>query len=389
MEITGMEGLAGRKNAWRYGLAIASVLLALGIQHALGVHLVGTEPLFYAAVMISAYVGGLGPGLVATALAALCTAYFFLDPPGFLIEGDDIVRCCVFIAVAVLISSLHSRSRRSEQDLRRAEQEAVAANHAKDRFLAVVSHELRNPLFPVLSLSSLHEHDPALPVQMRSDMALIRRSAELEARLIEDLLDLSRMTAGKLSLTRQSTDVARVIEDAVAICTAAAKEKGVQVRVELSASRRTIHGDPVRLRQVVWNLLSNAIKFTPTRGSVLVRLGPSPQRADMLEITVRDSGVGIPAERLPHIFDAFEQGGAEVTQRFGGLGLGLAIARALVEAHGGSIEASSEGQGRGSTFTVRLPLAPADAVDAADAPDAVAPAAKAPAEPAPAAAATI
>jgi signal transduction histidine kinase len=356
-----------RHRGFGYAVAVASVLVALAVQHALGVHWVGSEPLFFAAVMVSAYVGGLGPGLVATALAAMFTAYYFLDAPGALeIEGEDVVRTFVFIAVAVLISSLQAQSRRSEQNLRRAEKEAVAANRAKDRFLAVVSHELRNPLSPVLTVASMNEQDASLSPQVREDMAMIRRNVELETRLIDDLLDHNRIQAGKLSLRRESVDVARVVKDVVEMCAEAAKEKGVSVVVEPPAGSAPdgwtrVDGDPARMRQVMWNLLSNAIKFTPAGGRVVVRVDRTP---DALRIEVRDTGVGIAPELLPRVFEVFEQGGGEVTKKFGGLGLGLAIARALAVAHGGNIEAASDGPGRGSTFTLRLPVAPQRASEA-------------------------
>src|SRR5882724_10960271 len=151
-------GRRWRSELFQYAIAVGSVGLALLLTLTPGPRWVGREALFFAAVMISAYRGGLGPGMVATGLAAACSAYFFRDDPNSpVVEGDDVIRALVFIAVAVLISSLHERSRRSEQNWRRAEQEAVAANRAKDRFLAIVSHELRNPLSPVLSLASMHE----------------------------------------------------------------------------------------------------------------------------------------------------------------------------------------------------------------------------------------
>jgi signal transduction histidine kinase len=347
-------------TALHYLLAIVSVLLALLLTRLLGPRLVGVDPLFFAAVMITAFAGGLAPGLVATGLAAACGAYFFFEPGGRVFDVDDIVRTFFFIAVAFLISYMHARVRRSEGLMEIAKERAVEANRAKDRFLAVVSHELRNPLLPIKIVASLWENNQTIPEELRVDMSLVRRSVDMESRLIEDLLDLNRITAGKLVLTRERVDLTQVLQDAFAVFDAQARHKGIALRVDMKTKLRVVDGDPSRLRQVMWNLLSNAIKFTADGGNVVLSL-VLDEDASNVEIRVSDNGVGIAPAALPRVFDAFEQGGVDVTQRFGGLGLGLAISKSLVEAHGGAITAHSAGPGRGSTFTVRLPLAPMDA----------------------------
>lgn len=233
--------------------------------------------------------------------------------------------------------------------------EAVRANAEKDRFLAVLSHELRTPLTPVLALVDDLRHRSELPPDILSDLHLIRRNVLLEARLVDDLLDVTRIAKGKLQLNPERVDLHRTVEHAVEICRVEAEAKPVAIRLALGALRFHTRGDLGRLQQVFWNLLQNAVKFTPPGGCVTVdSRNPAP---DAIEIFVRGTGVGIPAEALPRIFDPFEQGTIAVTRTFGGLGLGLAICKALVAVHGGAIEAASEGCGHGAIFTVRLPAA--------------------------------
>lgn len=360
--------LAIPRSVAGYATAIGTSLSATLLTWWLTPDVVGLGSLFFAAVMVSAWQGGLGPGLVATGISSFSTAYVFFHPAGSLVLGsDDIVRLGVFIAVAVLISSLHTRTRESEQAALRARKEAERANCAKDRFLAVVSHELRNPLNPVLTIASIWERDTSLPEEARQDMAVVRRNVELEARLIEDLLDISRITAGKLVLRRQVVELACVIRDAVAVCEQQAREKRLNLHVDPAAGEGLmVEGDPVRLRQIIWNLLTNAVKFTPQGGSVEVFASVSggPTGAGV-ELAVRDTGMGMDAETLAKVFEPFHQGAGDVARRFGGLGLGLAIAKALTEAHGGVLWAQSDGRGRGSCFHVRLPQAAARSSPAA------------------------
>jgi PAS domain S-box-containing protein len=237
---------------------------------------------------------------------------------------------------------------------RAARAEAERASKAKDDFLAALSHELRTPLTPVMLTLSLLEKAPDMPARFRPDLEVIRRGVQTEARLIDDLLDLTRVVSGKLVLRFQTADVHELILAASRTCV---QTDGIQADFELTAAEHYVRADPARLQQVFWNLLSNAHKFTPIGGQILVRTG-NP-RPGLVRIEVRDSGRGIDPDLLHRIFNAFEQGDAAVARQFGGLGLGLAIARAIVDAHGGQIAAHSAGKGHGATFTVELATAPA------------------------------
>jgi len=274
--------------------------------------------------------------------------------------------------------------RRAEQELKQSKEQAEAANRAKDQFLAVLSHELRTPLAPVLALASALHVDPSLPQELREDLGLIRRNVELQVRLIEDLLDLTRVSSGKLRLELETVDAHAVLRDTLRTCsTDELARRSLRLDSDFAAAAPFVRADAARLQQVFWNLLNNAIKFTPDGGRITVRTcdgaGEGNGAADHLVIEVSDTGVGIDAEALPRIFDAFEQGAESVTRQFGGLGLGLAICKTLVAAMGGRISASSPGRDNGSTFRVELSVADAPppattAPDAADAPAAAAPA---------------
>jgi signal transduction histidine kinase/DNA-binding response OmpR family regulator len=232
--------------------------------------------------------------------------------------------------------------------------DARAANKAKDQFLAVLSHELRTPLTPVLAtLSQLH---PAgrVPPELRDDLEMIRRNVELEARLIDDLLDLTKINKGKIELQYDSVDVHSLILDAIRICEIDIEAKSHKVNATLNAAHSHVRGDSTRLHQILWNLLKNAVKFTAPGGSITIA---SENQADgSLLIRVTDSGIGIDPEVLPRIFNAFEQGKRSITRQFGGLGLGLTITKALVDAHHGTIAALSNGTGTGAVFTLTLPV---------------------------------
>ena len=238
-------------------------------------------------------------------------------------------------------------------DLANAKSAAEAASRAKDDFLAVLSHELRTPLTPVLANSILLERDPSLSSEHRRVLGTIRRNVELEARLIDDLLDATRISRNKLPLQKAILNAHQSLTWVIEMCRAEADDKGLGVTIDLGASTRNVHADPARFQQILWNLIKNAIKFTPPGGHVTIRtVNPTP---GCLRIVVADTGVGIAAGALPHIFGAFEQGGSAVTQRFGGLGLGLAISQALAQLHDGKITAESAGEGAGATFTFDLP----------------------------------
>ncbi len=233
-----------------------------------------------------------------------------------------------------------------------ARTEAEALNRAKDHFLATLSHELRTPMTPVLLTVSSMEKDASLSEDARTSLRMIRRNVELEARLIDDLLDLTRISRGKLQMRNVATDVNSLLCHARDVCVADAAANRQTIDLRVDAGRCFVRGDATRLQQVFWNLLRNAIKFTPEGGTI--RLVSANDASGKLLVQVIDTGIGIDPRLLPRIFDAFEQGGSEVTRRFGGLGLGLAISKAVIDLHGGVLSAQSEGPGKGSTFTVML-----------------------------------
>lgn len=262
-------------------------------------------------------------------------------------------------AVVMTAADVTSRKQIEEQRLRLLEREqaaraeAEAANRVKDEFLAVLSHELRTPLNAIMGWSKLLRRGRLNATMVQQAIEVIERNATAQTRLIEDLLDTSWIIRGKVSLTLQPVDLAQLIRDMVKTLQPAAEAKSITVRLMLSNHLVPISADPGRLRQVVWNLLSNAIKFTPTRGQVTVAL---EQVNGDAQIQVTDTGIGIPDSFLPRVFHYFCQADASTTRSQGGLGLGLAISRHLVELHGGSIHAESAGVGQGATFTVRLPM---------------------------------
>jgi signal transduction histidine kinase len=239
--------------------------------------------------------------------------------------------------------------------VRKALADAEAANLAKDRFFAAISHELRTPLSPVVLAVVAMGARPDLPSDVREDVAMMRRNLELETRLMDDLLDLSRVASGKLRLEVQPTHIHEVLRHALDTVKSDVTGKRLAIRTELRASVDRVTGDPARLQQVFWNLLRNAIKFTPEGGEIVVSTTTDEDRQRRrLVVEVRDTGQGIAAAALTRIFDAFEQGDPAVTQQFGGLGMGLAISKAVVDMHGGTIRARSDGPGLGATFAVTL-----------------------------------
>ncbi|MEO8798969.1 MAG: ATP-binding protein, partial [Polyangiaceae bacterium] len=233
-----------------------------------------------------------------------------------------------------------------------ARRDAEAASRTKDEFLATASHELRTPLSAILGWARMLRGETLDAASFVRGLEVIERNAQVQVQLIEDMLDGSRIISGKLHLEIRSLDFAIVVQAAVDAVRPAAAARNIGIEVALGATER-LRGDPDRLQQVVWNLLNNAIKFTPKGGHIHVELGRSGTH---IELVVRDSGQGIEGDFLPHVFDRFRQADGTSTRRHGGLGLGLALVRHLVEAHGGSVRAASEGPGKGATFTVLLPV---------------------------------
>jgi hypothetical protein len=251
---------------------------------------------------------------------------------------------------ALRASELQARA--SEQRAEAALREAQAANTAKDQFLAVLSHELRTPLAPVLLVTSMLLRSGLLPEALRDHVATIKRNVELEVKLIDDLLDLTRIARGKLELHLAPVDLAETTRQVVQMVQPDAAARDITVDVSLDALQCQVRGDAARLHQVLWNLLRNAVKFTPAGGRVTVR---SRCVEDVVVVDVRDTGIGIEPHVMPRIFSAFDQGDVAITRQFGGLGLGLAISHALIELHGGTLSAESDGRDRGALFRIMLP----------------------------------
>ena len=231
-------------------------------------------------------------------------------------------------------------------------QELIAANAAKDQFLAQLSHELRSPLTPVIAMVGELEAEVPDSQPVREALEVVRRNVELEARLIDDLLDITRISKGKLQLSFEPISIHQILQRAYEICGDEIEAKRLEVSFQLRATRPYVEGDPARLQQVFWNLIKNSVKFTPEKGHITVEtLNPTP---DKIEVRVRDTGIGIGSETIGRIFNAFEQGQSDITRRFGGLGLGLTISKTLIDAHGGHIRVQSPGKNQGSVFTVEL-----------------------------------
>lgn len=247
-----------------------------------------------------------------------------------------------------------------------AKHSAEEANRSKDEFIATLSHELRTPLTPILMTASALELDEALDADLRGQISLIRHNVELEARLIDDLLDVTKISHGKFSVRAECIRVDDILGRALAIVRSDLVVKNVTVEVDASAEAMTVNADPARLQQVFWNILKNALKFTPSGGCVRIRsFNPDPKS---LSIEVSDNGIGIAPEFLDEIFRPFQQGEATGKHRYGGLGLGLAISKAIIEVHGGSITAKSAGRNCGASFTIKLPLFDSDCAPETKAP---------------------
>ncbi len=243
--------------------------------------------------------------------------------------------------------------KRAAEALEAAKVAAERANQAKDDFLALLSHELRTPLTPALVAASyLAEHEEALP-EFREEVMAIWRNVQLEARLIDDLLDVTRIARGKIDIDHEAADVHRLILNAVEIAQKDLLEKQIEFVLDLRAAHHHVWADPMRIQQVFWNLINNAVKFTPTGGRITLR---SSNQARKFIFEISDTGIGVEPERQARIFDAFDQGERTITRRFGGLGLGLTISKMLLELHGGAITVQSGGKNQGTTFRVFLDL---------------------------------
>jgi PAS domain S-box-containing protein len=253
-----------------------------------------------------------------------------------------------------------TEQRQARKELDEAYRQAEESSRLKEEFLATISHELRTPLSAILGWARMLRLGQLSKENAAKALDTIERNARAQAQLIDDLLDVSRIVTGKLRMDVRPSDPNSFIDAAVEAVRPAAEAKGVRVQKVIDTGLISIPGDPVRLQQVIWNLLSNAIKFTPRGGRVQIR---SERVNSHLEIVVSDTGQGISPDFLPHVFDRFRQADQKASRQHGGMGLGLAIVRHLVELHGGNVSATSEGEGQGATFTVRLPISPIYQVD--------------------------
>jgi len=340
--------IGGRRIAEAAALALLLVLMALMIfevaEQAPG-GLLG--PLLVWAAIRFEQRGASGAIFILSVIAVWATVRGHGPYAGGTVE-DDLFRLQAFMA---LNASTFLVLGTVTSERRRAREEAEAANRSKDRFLAALSHELRTPLMPVLALTSSLEEDQALPNETRRQLEIVRRNTELEARLIDALLDLTRIAKGKLRVELAPVVVSEVLDHVIEICRGDIAARGLTLKREETAQGAVIIADGARLHQILWNLIQNAIKFTPHGGTIRVSASISKAPGRVV-IEVSDTGAGIDPSQMGKIFEPFRQAG----QRTGGLGLGLAISSGLVEALGGTLTAQSEGLGRGATFRAEFDL---------------------------------
>jgi signal transduction histidine kinase len=360
-----------RSRRQRYGMAVLAAVLALLARLPLEPLLGESAPflLFFPAIMVASWFGGVGPGLAATVLSLLATLTFILPPLGVPLPADagQAISALLFCGVGMFISglseALHRSRRRAEAAVReqerltgaaeRARTEAEEANRVKDEFLATLSHELRTPLNAVLGWAQILRLKPPSEGDLERGLEAIARNARVQAQLVEELLDASRIVTGQMRMDVRPIDLVPVVDAAIESIRPAAEAKEIRLQ-RVVDPLGPVAGDPARLQQVMWNLLSNAVKFTPKGGQIQVQVA---RRGSHVEIAVGDTGAGIDPEFLPHVFERFRQSDSSSRRRHGGLGLGLAIVRHLVELHGGTVRAESAGPGQGATFVVRLPVA--------------------------------
>jgi PAS domain S-box-containing protein len=250
-----------------------------------------------------------------------------------------------------------TEQRQHENELKAAKDAAEQANSAKDHLLAVLSHELRTPLMPLMTTLSLIEKGMVSGPELVQEAASMRRHLQLECQLIDDLLDHTRISRGKIQLARNIVDAHQLVQAVLKMCDSEFTQKHLQIEVDLQAQAQFVLADGRRLQQVLWNLMKNAVKFTPKGGRIIIRSFNGGPDGELLHISVTDTGIGIASDAIQRIFNPFEQENQMITRRFGGLGLGLAISKSFMELHHGRLDVSSPGRGKGATFTLTLPEA--------------------------------
>jgi signal transduction histidine kinase len=351
-----------RSSTVRYAFAVVVTVLAALLRAELTPLWGSALPLitFYPAIVASAWLGGFGPGLTTTLFSAAIAEYLWIEPAPTTLRMRflaDAVALTMFVAIGVFISvvteALYRAQRR--QALERAETEAQLRDidRRKDDFLAVLSHELRTPLTTMIGWLRMLRSGQLDAGQTQRRLETVERSARSLARMIDDLLDISRVAAGKMVIDRQALSLAPIVDEVVDSLQADANAKGVTLEATLDAGVGTVLADRERMRQIVTNLVTNAVKYTAAGGRIDVRLIGANGVA---RIVVRDTGTGIERALLPHVFERFRQGDWRKAGVQRGLGLGLAIVREIVELHDGVVAVHSDGPGTGTTFTVTLPV---------------------------------
>jgi signal transduction histidine kinase len=340
---------------WRYGVGVLVALVASLARIALNPWW-GTSFLpylfFFPATLFTALFGGLGPAWVGIAICSIMTAIWLLPPTGSRAVSSplDLVGLTVYIFVDGIVAWIGAAHRALIDQRERQTVELETANRAKDDFLAVLSHELRTPLTTIIAGLRVLRRIDSPDERASHTREAIERQADHLARMVDDLLDMKKIEAGVVALERQPGDLADAVTESITMLDEAGRFKAHTLSV--NAESVMVNGDMTRLQQIITNLLSNAIKYTPAGGSIHVSVKCEGEDA---VLRVQDTGIGISPDLLPQVFELFVQGDPGSARVRTGLGIGLAVVRRLVELHGGTVEASSDGAGQGSTFTVRLP----------------------------------
>jgi signal transduction histidine kinase len=350
---------------WRYGVGVLAALVASLVRIALNPFWGTSFPyiFYFPMTLFTALFGGLGPAWLGIALCAVMTFVWVLPSTGLLLVADrvNLAGLMVYLVVDGLVAwigaahrTLIEQSERQRVELAAREQEAEAANRAKDEFMAVLGHELRTPLTTIVAGVRVLHHIGSPEARAASIRDAIERQADQLTRLVDDLLDVKRIITGPAVLERQPCDLGEAVTGFIATWNGSGRFKDHTLLVD--AETVWVNGDTARLQQIVDNLLSNAVKYTPAGGSISVSV---KHEAEEAILRVRDTGIGISPDLLPRLFELFMQGNPGSARVRSGLGIGLAVVHRLVELHGGTVQASSGGPGKGSTFTVGLPSVPA------------------------------
>jgi signal transduction histidine kinase len=353
-----------RDRALRYLVALlataAALILRDMLEPRLGGSLVFTT--LFAAVAVAVLVGGYGPALVAMSVSYVLAEYLFVEPvhtvfvsapPDPLRLALYLVSCLIIIGFGGGMRSARQRLEREVAERTRLEEKLREADKRKDLFLATVAHELKHPLAPIRNVVEIMQLKHLTDKELHWGSGIIERQVGHLARLIDDLLDVSRIVRGKVELRRERLAVSRIVADALELCRPQLDANGHAITVDLPQAELFVEGDATRLTQVIGNLLDNASKYTPAGGHVAVSARRDGGNA---VIRVRDDGIGIPEHMLEHVFEPFARSDQPLAQSAGGMGIGLSVVRDLVELHGGSIAVHSAGPDRGCEFSVRLPL---------------------------------